>query len=614
MSSPRALVALASVPLLCAGARAQWSSDPLANLAVCAQPGDQALPRIAAVGDGRTWIGWFDDRGGSYAVYVQLFDRDGVPQLAADGMLVSANPQSSSLVGWDLEADPSGDAVLVFTDVRAGPDLDVYAYRITPSGAFAWGPNGVTLSANGDYEPSPNAARLEDGSFAFVWSRLPSSGGGSVRHQRLDAAGSPLYAADGLAIVGTPTEKPGFADVVATGGDTYVVSWLRDVATFASPRHVRAQKFDGAGAPLWPTHTSVYDLNSVPIAYWPVVQPDGQGGALFAWHRSNLNTFDCLVQRLDANGAERFAHNGVEVVVQAGRQELSPSLAWLPASEEIIVACNQRNGSQSQWATRAQRISSGGLRLWGDGGVELAPLDGVVESFERCVPYGDGALVFWFESTGFAQTRVLGRRLDAAGADVWGASPVVVSALLSAKDDLELAIDASGAARLAWHDERNDQGDAYAQDVAPDGALGPATTCDASRYSVGAPNSPGPGPSIDHAGSTSVAYGSFALIGGGCPTNVNAFFLYGSTQVQVPLGDGFRCVGGTLLRLQPAQSTGASGTIVRPVDFGAPPANGGPGALTPGSTWNFQLYYRDPFGPGGTGANLSDAIAVTFCP
>ena len=124
MSSPRALVALASVPLLCAGARAQWSSDPLANLAVCAQPGDQAVPRIAAVGDGRTWIGWFDDRGGSYAVYVQLFDRDGVPQLGEleAGLVARAFGAPFSVVS-------GGIACLVSTALIAARSPRLRRYR-----------------------------------------------------------------------------------------------------------------------------------------------------------------------------------------------------------------------------------------------------------------------------------------------------------------------------------------------------------------------------------------------------------------------------------------------------------------------------------------------------
>jgi hypothetical protein len=50
------------------------------------------------------------------------------------------------------------------------------------------------------------------------------------------------------------------------------------------------------------------------------------------------------------------------------------------------------------------------------------------------------------------------------------------------------------------------------------------------------------------------------------------------------------------------------------VDFTIPPAGSGPGQITPGATWNFQYWYRDPLGPGGSGVNLSNALAATFAP
>ncbi len=49
------------------------------------------------------------------------------------------------------------------------------------------------------------------------------------------------------------------------------------------------------------------------------------------------------------------------------------------------------------------------------------------------------------------------------------------------------------------------------------------------------------------------------------------------------------------------------------LNFTAPPAGSGLGAITPGSTWYFQFWYRDPLG-GGPAFNLSDGMMATFCP
>jgi hypothetical protein len=37
------------------------------------------------------------------------------------------------------------------------------------------------------------------------------------------------------------------------------------------------------------------------------------------------------------------------------------------------------------------------------------------------------------------------------------------------------------------------------------------------------------------------------------------------------------------------------------------------GLVAPGSTWYFQAWFRDP-AAGGAAFNLSDGLAVTFCP
>ena len=92
---------------------------------------------------------------------------------------------------------------------------------------------------------------------------------------------------------------------------------------------------------------------------------------------------------------------------------------------------------------------------------------------------------------------------------------------------------------------------------------------------------------------------------------------YGDQQTQNPFGDGVLCVGqggSGIHRLNPPTLTSTFGNSFRQVDFTVPPADFGPGMIVPGTTWNFQFWFRDPGGPGGTNFNLSDGLAALFCP
>ena len=83
----------------------------------------------------------------------------------------------------------------------------------------------------------------------------------------------------------------------------------------------------------------------------------------------------------------------------------------------------------------------------------------------------------------------------------------------------------------------------------------------------------------------------------------------GEQPIQVPFGEGFRCVGGSIFRLNPASLANGNGHSQRSLDYANPPQPAG--QIGPGSTWNFQAWYRDNVG-GMTTSNFTDAIALTF--
>jgi hypothetical protein len=130
-----------------------------------------------------------------------------------------------------------------------------------------------------------------------------------------------------------------------------------------------------------------------------------------------------------------------------------------------------------------------------------------------------------------------------------------------------------------------------------------------STYCVAAPNSAGAGAMLFAQGTSSVSANDLVLGAYGCPSNKTGLFFYGTSTAQLPLGNGFRCVGGSLSRL-PSLTTNLFGDAEFHLDLTHLPAGG---AIHAGDTRYFQLWYRDP-AAGGSFYNESNGLSVHFCP
>lgn len=115
---------------------------------------------------------------------------------------------------------------------------------------------------------------------------------------------------------------------------------------------------------------------------------------------------------------------------------------------------------------------------------------------------------------------------------------------------------------------------------------------------------------MGYTGTNIVSLNNLRLHASGCPPNQFALFIYSAGQAQLPLGDGFLCLASPIQRLHPAVQTGG-GTASHVLDLTLPPSAAG--QISPGETWYFQCWYRDP-AMAGSGFNLSDGLEVYFCP
>ena len=136
-----------------------------------------------------------------------------------------------------------------------------------------------------------------------------------------------------------------------------------------------------------------------------------------------------------------------------------------------------------------------------------------------------------------------------------------------------------------------------------------------TRYCVAAANSvSSEGAALLAGGSANMGANNLVLQAGPIAPGQFALFYHGATQLQLPFGEDFRCVGGGTVRVGPIAVASGTGFAMRAVDLSGPAGV----SISPGTTRTFQCWYRDPAAGDingdltASGFNLSDALAITF--
>lgn len=135
---------------------------------------------------------------------------------------------------------------------------------------------------------------------------------------------------------------------------------------------------------------------------------------------------------------------------------------------------------------------------------------------------------------------------------------------------------------------------------------GPGTVGTGVCFSV--PNSTGVGATLRGEGSDVVADNDFTLIASNAPASEFGLFFAGSALGGAPLGNGFLCIDGTLVRFNPVLQTTTAGDASLAVDLTSP---AGLATAMAGSTTFYQFWFRD----GAAGAamnNLSSGLQVDW--
>lgn len=453
----------------------QWPSDPLNNLQITDMSGEQVLPKIAVCSNGDLYVAWFSNESGNYNVRLQLLDKDGNMLWAPNGILVSDHEQMTWLTDWDMAVDTANFAVLTFQDIRTGENNPV-AYRISPEGEMMWGIDGISLSNNANFEPSPKVCTTDAGNAVFAW-QSEASGGSEIHLQKIAADGQTqwgngiVFSSPSLAYT-YPFLRP------ATDDEVFLIWHKQSGPAWAPNRGLYVQLLDANGNSVWENDLEIY----TPVASGAVITlqlaNDYNGGIVFAWYYNDVGThFNCKVQHMDGSGNLSLPANGVLVSTFMNRNHMYPAPAFLPETQEIVVYFSEQDLNQNQRGLYAQKFDLAGNRLWTDQGKQLIALSNNDYSLPVASGLDDKAICIYqaYEYLN-NDSKIQAVMLDTEGNYVWEDEFVDMSTYQSSKLHMVMTDFYFGQWAAIWEDERNGGRDIYAQNIQKDGTLGEVIT------------------------------------------------------------------------------------------------------------------------------------------
>ncbi len=413
----------------------------------------QIYPVMVSDGSGGAIIAWQDSRGSDFNIYVQRINANGVAMWLPNGVALCTAPEDQ--LAPRIIADDAGGAIVTWYDFRNGTDNNIYARRVSNLGIPQWTADGVAVCAAVDDQT--NALVTPDGSGGAIIAWDDSRNGTDYNSyvQRINSAGTPLYAADGVGVC-LAGGNQFLTSMVPNGTGAAILVWYDYRNGFDSD--VYAQRVNSIGGVTWAADglalcTATGDQDS------PCAVSDGSGGAIVAWTDLRAGfTYDVYAQHVAAAGTILWAANGIAVCNAAGNQ-ISPGITTDGNSGAIISWQDTRAGLADIYA---QRMSGPGVALWTGNGVSVCSASGLQDHPVLTSDGSGGAIVVWNDARN-ADPDIFSQRLNASGSPVWtsGGEPVVDAPAKQASP--ALAGVSGGGAIFAWQDFRDDsKGDIYA--------------------------------------------------------------------------------------------------------------------------------------------------------
>jgi hypothetical protein len=268
----------------------QWTAN---GVGLCTATGDQEHPAIAPDGAGGAIVTW-DDKRGNQDIYAQRVDASGAVQWTVNGVAVCAAAGFQNYPA--IISDGAGGAVVTWQDARSG-NYDVYAQCVDASGAAQWATNGVALCTAAGNQGQVTITSDGAGGAIVGWADSRNASDADIYAQRVSASGAAQWAANGIALC-TATGYQEVPQIVSDGAGGAIVTW-QDARS--GNYDIYAQRVNASGGIQW-TADGVALCTAAGDQEFPAIISDGAGGAFVAWQDLRSASWDIYGMRVNDSG------------------------------------------------------------------------------------------------------------------------------------------------------------------------------------------------------------------------------------------------------------------------------------------------------------------------
>ncbi len=429
---------------------AQWAMDGAPLTLV---PGGQYTPNVVSDGVGGAIVVWQDDRNGASDIYAQRVNSKGAALWAANGVALCTAPGTQwVLAQWSaIVSDGAGGAILVWQDDRSGTG-DVYVQRVNSAGVPQWAADGVPVCVAANLQEFPVAIADGSGGVVVAWQDYRGGTNYDVYAQRVNAAGAVQWTANGVLLCADGTDQDSH-QITSDGSSGAIVTW-RDWRYGAADHDIFAQRINGTGALQWsPSGNSM--CSAFGNQQLPQLVSDGAGGAVIGWsdYRTTTN-WDIYAQRVNPSGTPLWGSTGAALCVDSQDQRW-PAISTDGKGGAVVAWHDFRLFSSDVFC---QRVSAAGVPHWTANGVPVCTAANTQQNIVVAPDGADGFIVAWTDIRGgvtFDFANVFAQRLNATGAAQWAFDGISVCGASDDQGFPVIALDGEGGTLFAWGDARS---------------------------------------------------------------------------------------------------------------------------------------------------------------